>query len=178
MAQHFVVTDLHQQIETVHFGHQGIADDQVARLFFEDGEGLGAVFRRKDIIDVLEILDQELPQVGSVLYDHDVERLRFRVIGWFFSWFGDADFPPPCRFSGIRDFYRKFTARDGVAIDIHPAVVLFGEEFHQTQSDSEALARIGVLLVEEVEHLFLDAGRDAIPIVPDREPERSSPVVV
>lgn len=95
MAQHFVVTDLHQQVETVHFGHQGVADDQVAGLLFEDGEGFGAVFRRKDAVGVLEILDQKLSQVGSVLHDHDVEgfRLRlpaFRVIGRF-----GGVYPPP-----------------------------------------------------------------------------------
>ncbi|WP_337658131.1 hypothetical protein, partial [Alistipes sp.] len=56
--------------------------------------------------------------------------------------------------------------------------MLLDEEFHQAQTDSEALARIGVLLVEEVEHLFPDTGRDAVPVVPDREPERPSPVVV
>ena len=172
MAQHFVVTDLHQQVETVHFGHQGVADDQVAGLFFEDGEGFGAVFRRKDAVGVLEILDQKLSQVGSVLHDHDVEGLRlrlpvFRAIGRFFGWFGGA-YPPPRRCSGIRDLHRKFAARDGVPVDVHPAVVLFDEEFHQTQPDSEALARIGILLVEEVEHLLPDAGRDAVPVVPDR----------
>lgn len=95
VAQHFVVADLHQQVETVHFGHQGVADDQVARLFFEDGEGFGAVFRRKDAVGVLEILDQKLSQVGSVLHDHDVEGLRlrlpvFRAIGWF-----GGVYPPP-----------------------------------------------------------------------------------
>lgn len=86
--------------------------------------------------------------------------------------------PPPCRFPGIRDLHRKFAALDGVPVDVHPAVVLLDEEFHQAQTDSEALARIGVLLVEEVEHLFPDTGRDAVPVVPDREPERPSPVVV
>ena len=76
--------------------------------------------------------------------------------------------PPPRRCSGIRDLHRKFAARDGVPVDVHPAVVLFDEEFHQTQPDSEALARIGILLVEEVEHLLPDAGRDSVPVVPDR----------
>ena len=32
-----------------------------------DGEGFGAVFRRKDAVGVLEILDQKLSQVGSCL---------------------------------------------------------------------------------------------------------------
>ena len=76
--------------------------------------------------------------------------------------------PPPRRCSGIRDLHRKFAARDGVPVDVHPAVVLFDEEFHQAQPDSEALVRIGILLVEEVEHLLPDAGRDAVPVVPDR----------